>query len=234
MRIDVPNMYTLYIANKLYSSWSLRPWVLMTEKSIPFTEQIVPLAEGSSWEKYRSFAPNGRVPCLHDGEIVVWDSLSIVEYLAERHLGIWPTDPIARAWSRSAAAEMHSGFSNLRQQCSMHCSLRIQLPAISASLQQDLDRIDELWNDGLQRFGGSFLGGDTFTAVDAFFAPIAIRIQTYGLGLSPNATAYAQRLLTLDSMQNWIKAGIQEPWEETTHEQEILQSGILLVDYRQP
>jgi glutathione S-transferase len=101
-------------------------------------------------------------------------------------------------------------------------------------LQQDLDRIDELWNDGLQRFGGSFLGGDTFTAVDAFFAPIAIRIQTYGLGLSPNATAYAQRLLTLDSMQNWIKAGIQEPWEETTHEQEILQSGILLVDYRQP
>jgi glutathione S-transferase len=104
-------MYTLYIANKLYSSWSLRPWVLMTEKSIPFTEQIVPFVEGSTWTQYRSFSPNGRVPCLHDGEIVVWDSLSIVEYLAERHSGVWPTDQIARAWSRSAAAEMHSGFS---------------------------------------------------------------------------------------------------------------------------
>ncbi len=223
-------MYKLYIANKLYSSWSLRPWVLMTEKSIPFTEQIVPLSEGSSWTQYRSFAPNGRVPCLHDGEIVVWDSLSIVEYLAERHSGIWPADLIARAWSRSAAAEMHSGFSNLRQQCSMHCSLRIQLPGISASLQQDLDRIDELWNDGLQRFGGDFLGGDTFTAVDAFFAPISIRIQTYGLRLSEKSMAYAQQLISLNSMQNWIAAGIQEPWREMNHEQEVLQSGTLLGD----
>jgi glutathione S-transferase len=226
-------MYTLYIANKLYSSWSLRPWVLMTEKSIPFAEQIVPLAEGSSWEKYRSFAPNGRVPCLHDGEIVVWDSLAIIEYLAESHIGIWPVDPISRAWSRSAAAEMHSGFGNLRQQCSMHCSLRIQLPAISESLQQDLDRIDELWNDGLNRFGGSFLGGDTFTAVDAFFAPIAIRVQTYSLPLSDKATAYAQRLLSLDSMKSWFAAALQEPWTETNHEQEVLQSGKLLADYRQ-
>jgi glutathione S-transferase len=226
-------MYTLYIANKLYSSWSLRPWVLMTEKSIPFTEQIVPLAEGSSWEKYRSFAPNGRVPCLHDGEIVVWDSLSIVEYLAERHEGIWPGDPIARAWSRSAAAEMHSGFGSLRQQCSMHCGLYIQLPEISESLQLDLDRIDELWCDGLNRFGGSFLGGDIFTAVDAFFAPVAIRVQNYGLPLSEKATAYVQQLLALDSMKSWVTAALQEPWIETNHEQEVLQSGRLLADYRQ-
>jgi glutathione S-transferase len=225
-------MYTLYIANKLYSSWSLRPWVLMTEKSIPFTEQIVPLETGSSWDIYRSFAPNGRVPCLHDGEVIVWDSLSIVEYLAERHSGIWPVDPIARAWSRSAAAEMHSGFSNLRQQCCMHCSLRIQLPVISASLQQDLDRLDELWHDGLNRFGGSFLGGDTFTAVDAFFAPIAIRVQTYNLPLSANSAAYVQRLLALNSMKSWIAAALEEPWQEETHEQEVLQSGTLLADYR--
>lgn len=205
----------------------------MTEKSIPFTEQIVPLSEDSSWEKYRSFAPNGRVPCLHDGEIIVWDSLSIVEYLAERHPGIWPVDSIARAWSRSAAAEMHSGFGNLRQQCSMHCSLRIQLLEISESLQKDLDRLDELWNDGLQRFGGDFLGGDTFTAVDAFFAPIAIRIQTYGLSLSEVAMAYAQRLLALDSMKSWVEAALREPWQEINHEQEVLQSGTLLADYRQ-
>jgi glutathione S-transferase len=226
-------MYNLYIANKLYSSWSLRPWILMTEKSIPFTEQIVPLEAGSSWEKYRSFAPNGWVPCLHDGEIVVWDSLAIVEYLAERHPGIWPVDPIARAWSRSAAAEMHSGFGSLRQQCSMHCSLRIQLPAISGSLQQDLDRLDELWCDGLNRFGGVFLGDNTFTAVDAFFAPIAIRVQTYNLPLSAKSATYVQQLLALNSMKSWIAAALKEPWQETTHEQEVMQSGILLNDYRQ-
>jgi glutathione S-transferase len=225
-------MYTLYIANKLYSSWSLRPWVLMSEKSIPFTEQIVPLAEGSSWEKYRTFAPNGRVPCLHDDEIVVWDSLAIVEYLAERHPDIWPVDPIARAWARSAAAEMHSGFSSLRQQCSMHCGLLIQLPKISASLQQDLDRLDELWTEGLTKFGGPYLGGNIFTAVDAFFAPVAIRVQNYGLPLGSTATAYVQRLLALDAMKSWIAAALTEPWQETTHEQEVLASGTVLADYR--
>jgi glutathione S-transferase len=225
-------MYQLYIANKLYSSWSLRPWVLMSEKSIPFTEQVVPVDEGSSWEKYRTFTPNGRMPCLHDGSVVVWDSLAIVEYLAERHPGIWPVDPIARAWSRSAAAEMHSGFGNLRQQCSMHCSLRIQLAEISDGLQQDLDRLDELWCDGLTRFGGPFLGGSTFTAVDAFFAPVAIRIQTYGLLLSETAAAYGRRLLGLDSIQRWIAAALLEPWQETTHEQEVLGSGKVLADLR--
>ncbi len=226
-------MYTLYIANKLYSSWSLRPWVLMSEKAIPFTEQIVPLATGSSWEKYRAFSPNGRVPCLHDDKIVVWDSLAIVEYLAERHPGVWSLDPIARAWSRSAAAEMHSGFQSIRQQCSMHCGLCIQLPQISASLQRDLDRIDELWSEGLDSFAGPYLGGDTFTAVDAFFAPIAIRVQNYGLPLSPICTEYVQRLLKLDSMVSWIAAARQEPWQESNHEKEVRQSGTILADHRQ-
>jgi glutathione S-transferase len=226
-------MYTLHIANKLYSSWSLRPWVLMSEQSIPFTEKIVPLAEGSSWAKYRAFSPNGRVPCLHDDKIVVWDSLAIVEYLAERHPGVWPLDPITRAWSRSAAAEMHSGFQSIRQQCSMHCGLRIQLPQISASLQRDLDRLDELWVEGLERFAGPYLGGDTFTAVDAFFAPIAIRAQNYGLPLSPISTEYVQRLLTLDSMVSWIAAAQQEPWQEFNHEKEVRQSGAILADHRQ-
>jgi glutathione S-transferase len=204
----------------------------MSEKSIPFTEQIEPLAEGSSWERYRAFAPNGRVPCLHENEIVVWDSLAIVEYLAERHPDIWPADPIARAWARSAAAEMHSGFNNLRQQCSMHCGLLIQLPEISASLQQDLDRLDELWTAGLAKFGGPYLGGDTFTAVDAFFAPVAIRVQNYSLSLSTEATTYVQRLLNLDSIKKWIAAALIEPWQETTHEQEVKASGQILADYR--
>jgi glutathione S-transferase len=222
-------MYTLYIANKLYSSWSLRPWVLMQERSIPFQEQIVPLSEGSSWDIYRSFAPNGRVPCLHDDDRIIWDSLAIVEYLAERHEGIWPTDTTARAWARSASAEMHSGFTALRNQCSMHCSVRIELSTISPELQRDLDRLNELWAEGLERFGGPFLAGDRFTAVDAFFAPIAFRARTYNLPLNPN---YIQQLLALDSMQRWDAAALQEPWRETQHEQDVRSVGKILVDLR--
>jgi glutathione S-transferase len=222
-------MYTLYIANKNYSSWSLRPWVLMRECRITFTEQIVPLSEGSSWESYRNFAPNGRVPCLHDDGSVIWDSLAIVEYLAERHEGIWPIDPSARAWARSAAAEMHSGFSAIRSQCSMSCGVRIELSQIDTALQRDLDRLNELWTQGLDRFGGAFLAGDRFTAVDAFFAPIAFRAQTYDL---PLHSAYIQRLLALNSMQEWYTAALLEPWRETEHEQEILASGKLTADLR--
>ena len=107
-------MYTLFIANKNYSSWSLRPWVLMRSLEVPFEERIVPLEQGSCWDSYRKFSPNGRVPCLHDGDTVVWDSLAITEYLAERHPGVWPTDAATRAWARSASAEMHSGFRVIR------------------------------------------------------------------------------------------------------------------------
>ena len=117
-------MYTLYIANKNYSSWSLRPWLLMRALSIPFEEQLVAFEEGSNWARFREFAPNGRVPCLHDDGIVVWDSLGITEYLAERHSGVWPESAQARAWARSASAEMHSGFDALRGLCPMNCALR--------------------------------------------------------------------------------------------------------------
>jgi glutathione S-transferase len=225
-------MYTLYIANKNYSSWSLRPWVLMQEFSIPFEEKIVPFAEGSSWEDFRAFSPTGKVPCLHDDGLVVWDSLAIAEYLAEKHNGIWPEDLTARAFARAAAAEMHSGFSALRQDCPMNCGLRIQLDDISFNLQHDVDRIDELWCEGLRRFGGPFLAGDTFTAVDAFFAPVAFRVQTFSIPLSEPALGYATRLLALTSMRNWEAAALKEPWREIEHEQQILAAGTLLADYR--
>lgn len=222
-------MYTLYIANKLYSSWSLRPWVLMKERSIDFAERIVPLNEGSSWESYRSFAPNGRVPCLHHDGLVIWDSIAIVEYLAELHEGIWPTDRSARAWARSACAEMHSGFTTIRNQCSMHCSLRIELANISAELQQDIDRLNELWEQGLDRFGGPFLAGKEFTAVDALFAPIAFRTRTYNLPLNPE---YIQRILALKSIQSWDTAACQEPWREEQHELDVLSAGKAIADLR--
>ncbi len=225
-------MYILYIANKIYSSWSLRPWVLMQELGIPFTEKLFPFEAGSNWSTFRTFSPNGRVPCLHDGELVVWDSLAIVEYLAEQHQGVWPADRAARAWARSATAEMHSGFEALRQQCSMHCGLRVQLREISPALQKDLDRLDELWNQGLTRFGGNFLAGTKFTAVDAFFAPVAFRVQTYDLHLSEPALAYVHRLLSLPSLQSWQTAARQEPWRDESHEAEILQMGTAIADYR--
>lgn len=229
-------MYALYIANKNYSSWSLRPWLLLSELGIRFDERLVPFAPGtgSSWHAFRAFSPNGRVPCLHDGNTVVWDSLAIAEYLAERHPGVWPSDPAARAWARCAVAEMHSGFSALRNCCSMNCGLRLQLAETSPALRADIARIDELWSEGLARFGGPFLAGDAFGAVDAFFAPVAFRIQTYGLSLGPAAAAYAQRLLGLPGMQRWYADALRETWRDPDHEDEVRQSGVVLEDLRAP
>ena len=119
-------MYTLHIANKNYSSWSLRPWLLMRMLAIPFEERLTPFPTGSSWSLFRPFSPNGRVPCLIDDGWAVWDSLAIAEYLAERHAGVWPSDARARAWARSAAAEMHSSFTALRNACPMSCGVRVQ------------------------------------------------------------------------------------------------------------
>lgn len=225
-------MYTLYIANKIYSSWSLRPWVLMRTLSIAFEEKIFPFATGSNRDAYRVFSPSGRVPCLHHGEMVIWDSMAIAEYLAEQHPGIWPDDRVARTWARSATAEMHSGFAALRQQCPMHCGFRIALNPVTPALQQDIERVDALWREGLQRFGGPFLAGAAFTAVDAFFAPVVFRVQSYGLPLSETALAYAQRILALKAMREWETAALLEPWREPDHEQQALDAGSVLADLR--
>lgn len=225
-------MYHLHIANKNYSSWSLRPWVLMRALNIAFTETLHPFPEAGALDLYRKFSPSGKVPCLHDGDITVWDSLAIVEFLAEQHEGVWPQEKIARAWARSAAAEMHSGFQALRSTCGMNCGVRIEMASLSPSVQKDLARIDELWCEGLARFGGTFLTGDSFTAVDAFFAPVAFRVQTYGLPLSKNAMDYCQKLLALPAMQEWYSAALKEIWREPGHEHETLEAGKLLADYR--
>lgn len=226
-------MYTLYIANKNYSSWSLRPWLLMRAMGIPFEERLVPLEEGSCWDSYRRFAPNGRVPCLHDGATVVWDSLAIVEYLAERHAGVWPENAETRAWARSVASEMHSGFGALRNRCSMNCGLRVQLAEMPDALQADISRIDEIWSEGLSRFGGPWLAGPVFCAADAFYAPVAFRVQTFDLPLSDTARAYADRILRHEAMVDWYRAGLAEPWRETSHEAEMRSAGAIVADYRQ-
>ena len=230
-------MYELYIANKNYSSWSLRPWMLLSELGIPFHERMMSFAPGtgSSWSAFRAFSPSGKVPCLRDGDTIVWDSLAITEYLAERHPGVWPVDPMARAWARCAAAEMHSGFGVLRTHCSMSCGLRVRLADdLLQALRADIARIDELWGEGLARFGGPFLAGSALGAVDAFFAPVAFRIQTYQLAMGEKAAAYAQRLLELPAMQHWYADALRETWRDQEHEDEVKQSGIVVADLRAP
>ncbi len=230
-------MYTLCIANKNYSSWSLRPWVLMTELGLPFVEKLVPFGQ----DPFTTFSPTGKVPCLHDGQAdapgeatVVWDSLAIIEYLAERHPGVWPEDARARAWARCASAEMHSGFLAMRETCTMNCGLRIRLPEWPPAVQRDWERAQALWEEGLTRFGGPFLAGDRFTAVDAFFAPLALRAQTYGAQLGPLAQGYVDRLLALPSMQDWYRQALAETWRDEPHEADARSKGEWLQDLRHP
>lgn len=225
-------MYQLYIGNKNYSSWSLRPWLLLTELGIEFEEILVPFEDGGSHEKFRAFSPTGLVPCLVDGEQTVWESLAIVEYVAEAHPEVWPGNAAARTWARSASAEMHAGFTAIRNACPMTVSLRIHLHQMDDALHHDLKRLDELWNQGLDAFGGPFLAGGAFTAVDAFFAPVAFRVQTYDLPLSDASRGYVERLLALDGMQAWSEAARTEPWREPSHEDEIRALGEWLEDQR--
>lgn len=225
-------MYTLYVANKNYSSWSLRPWVLMRELGIAFDEQVRPFNDGPTLA-FGDVSPSGRFPCLIDGGTVVWDSLAITEYLAEAHPQVWPADKTARAFARSAAAEMHSGFQQLRNVCGMNVGIRVELTSVSEGLGKDLARLEALWTEGLTRFGGPFLGGSRFSAVDAFFCPVAFRVQVYDLKLSAPARAYAQRLLDLPAMQDWYAAALKETWRKQAYEQEALAAGRIVADYRQ-
>lgn len=226
-------MYTLHIANKNYSSWSLRPWVLMRQRGIPFEEKLHPFPEdGPSYPTFSRFSPTGLVPVLEDGDTVVWESLSIVEYLAERHDGVWPADATARAWARSATAEMHGGFSALRNICTMNCGIRVELREVSDALQRDVGRIETLWAEGLDRFGGPFLAGEALTAVDAFFCPVAFRAQTYSLALNDRAHAYAEGLLALPAMQDWYAAGLKETYREPGHEADARAFGKIVEDLR--
>jgi glutathione S-transferase len=224
-------MYELHIANKNYSSWSLRPWVLMRELNIGFEERVMRFGDEPAWERFRKISPSGKVPCLVDGATVVWDSLAIAEYLGERH-AVWPRETAPRAWARSAAAEMHSGFGELRSRCSMSCGVRLKLKEIPPALQRELARLAALWKDGLERFGGPYLAGPAFGAVDAFFAPVAFRLQTYALPLDSAAANYAAGLRNLPAMRDWYADALQERFRDASHEAEILEMSSVLEDLR--
>jgi len=203
-------MYTLYIGNKNYSSWSLRPWVLMKNAGIGFREERISLYGTESKPRLLAVSPSGRVPCLHDGKRVVWDSLAIAEYLAERHPGLWPGDDGARAWARCASAEMHSGFADLRDQFSMDLRVRTNMqPTPEAAA--NVARIDAIWREGRARFGdgGPFLCG-AFGIVDAFWCPVAFRFRSYGVVLSGASQEYLESLLALPAMIEWAADASRE------------------------
>jgi glutathione S-transferase len=203
----------LYIGNKNYSSWSLRAWLALAQLNIPFEEVKLRLsfADDSDFkQQLADLTPAGKVPVLVDDGFAVWDTLAIVEYLADKlpQAGVWPADRLARARARSLCAEMHAGFSSLRNLCPMN--IEADLKAVGArlwdeqpELRRDVQRIDEMWTQQLANVGGPFLFGG-FCAADAFFAPVCTRLRTYGIPVSAAAQVYCQRVWELPAMQSWI------------------------------
>lgn len=228
--------YTLITANRNYSSWSLRPWILMKALEIPFQDEVI-YFEQENYDRFREFAPNGQVPCLkghrEDGSTqTIWDSLAIMEYLAERHPGCWPEDEAARTWARCASAEMHSGFGPLRDLCTMNVGVRATLNNIEAPLQRNIDRLGELFAQGLDNFGGPWLAGDRFTIVDAFYAPVAYRVRTYGLDIGAAGQAWVDHIIDHPAMQDWERQALAEPQREIGHEEELVAAATVTADFR--
>ena len=217
-------MLKLYIGNKNYSSWSMRPWVLLTQAGIPFEEVMVRFDSFDTGSVFKStmatVSPTGKVPALVDGDLKIWDTLAITEYIAEYAAeqfpdkNLWPKDKAARAIARSVCAEMHSGFTGLRSTLDMN--IEAFLPVIGQialrdkpAIQADLKRIVQLWSGLLETYKGSMLFGD-FSVADAYFAPVCMRINTYALPIPANIAAYVARVTALPSVQTWIQEALLE------------------------
>ena len=212
--------FTLVVGNQNYSSWSLRPYLALKHVGAPFELVVVPLRHGDTSERIKRQSPSGRVPALRHGDLVVWDSLAICEYLAERFpsAGLWPADSAARAVARSISAEMHSGFTALRNTLPMNirAERRKEIPEDVAA---DIARIREIWRDTRQRFGegGRFLFG-AFTIADAMYAPVVTRFRTYGVTLEGEEVAYAQAVWDLPALREWADAARKEEWVISAYE----------------
>jgi glutathione S-transferase len=206
---------TLVIGNKNYSSWSFRPWIAMKTTGIPFEEVLISLEAKDFKERILKVSGTGKVPVLVDGTVSVWESLSILEYLAEKFPDrkFWPDDPAARAHARTVASEMHAGFVPLRN----HCPMNMWRPVIKRDLPDDVagnvQRIDALWTDCRVRFGasGPFLFG-AFGAADAMYAPVVSRLHTYEIEVGPASKAYMAAVMALPAWAEWRAAALQEPW----------------------
>jgi glutathione S-transferase len=223
--------YTLITANRNYSSWSLRPWLLMKGLGIVFVDRIEPFTKPNNYDEFLSFSPTGQVPVLMHEERTIHDSMGITLYLADRHKGVWPVDPDARAWAQCMASEMHSGFSTLRNDCTMNVGVRVKPKPMSDALHRDVTRVRIIFEEGLSRFCGPYLAGATFSAVDAFFAPVAYRIRTYGLDMGA-AQAWVDHIIAHPAMQTWEAEALKEEWREAGHEEELRNCGEVVLDYR--
>jgi len=222
-------MLKLIIGNKAYSSWSLRGWLAVKQSGLPFEEITVPMFN-EEWDRRREgqeFAPSGgKVPILWDDKAVIWDSLAIVEWLADKtdRARFWPQDEVARGMARSMAAEMHSSYDNLRRECPMNLRSSLGPREVSEAVQAELVRIFEIWAQARARHGGGgpFLFG-TFGAVDIMFAPVVTRFVTYGIRVPRFAAAYMEAMFGHPWMQEWIEAAQEEPWVIEKYEEPTAQ-----------
>ena len=205
---------TLVIGNKNYSSWSMRPWLVLKANNIPFDEVFIPLYTGEA-DKRRilDVTPSGKVPALRGGDITVWDSLAIIEYLAERYpdAHVWPDDVAARAQARAVSAEMHGGFGPLRRECGMNLHRPVRAKALSVEAQADIARVQQIWTDCRKRHGslGPYLFG-RFSAADAMYAPVVHRFRTYAIEVSPVVRDYMEVMLMHPAVAEWTREGLAE------------------------
>ncbi|WFU38003.1 glutathione S-transferase family protein [Bradyrhizobium sp. CB82] len=205
----------LAIGNKNYSSWSMRPWLALRANDIPFEEVVIPLYTDNPADKQRimSFSRAGKVPVLVDGDVTVWDSLSIIEYIAERfpEVKLWPDDVAARAHARSVCAEMHSGFVPLRSECGMNIHRPIRPVTLSADAQANVARVQQIWQECRERYGagGPFLFG-RFGAADAMFAPVVHRLRTYAIEVTPQSKTYMETMLAQPAFAEWTRDALAE------------------------
>ena len=204
---------TLVIANKNYSSWSLRPWLLLKQAGINFSEIVIFLDTPNTYKQIRRYSPSGKVPVLLDGDLTIWESLAICEYIAENFINdLWPQDLEARTYARCISYEMHAGFINLRQQMPMNCRTRYPREGMKPDVQTDIDRITSIWRECREQYGshGEFLFGN-FTIADAMFAPVISRFITYDVKLGDIEQDYVETIWSLPAMQEWINAAYLEP-----------------------
>jgi glutathione S-transferase len=202
----------LVIGDKNLSSWSMRPWLVMKTFGIPFEEINISLDKADTTQKISTYSLSGRVPVLLDSDLVIWDSLAICEYLAERfpHTHLWPENEAARATARSVCAEMHAGFSHLRSSMPMNIKANFSGKGRNAGSQADIGRISEIWEDCLSTYGAHrYLFGD-FSIADAFFAPVVMRFKTYGVALAPALQAYCERIEAHPAVRQWVQGALDE------------------------
>jgi len=204
---------TLYVGNKNYSSWSMRPWMAMTAAGIDFEEVVIPFDFAAGNPDIRAVSPTGRVPLLRHGDLLVWESLAIIEYVAELFpdTGLWPADRQARARARSYSMEMLSGFRSLRGACPMNVRREKRALEVDADVRADVARIERIWKEALAQSGGPFLFG-AFGAVDAMYAPVVNRFDVYDLVADPEVLGYMQRMKAHPAYRKWEEAARAEPW----------------------